>query len=144
MRLTDEKLRDNIIESIKDILLPEIRKLEKKVVELGIRQEAVERLLSIMNQNIMDNSRCIDETNNKMDATVSRLDEKIDETNKRIDYIYNELANVKDELTNIKGYMHDELANIKVVLERLRREDFVTSDILHRLGIMEEKILLGR
>lgn len=108
-------LKDSIIESVKSFLLPELRKLHEGQNEIRIRQEAIEKQLAIMNENIIDNSRRIDETN-----------KRIDETNKRVDLVYVELGNIKKEM------------------ERLKREEVITGDILHRMEILEGKVLLGQ
>jgi len=114
-------LKENILESVKNMLLPELRKLHEGQSEIKIRQESIEKLLSIMNANIIDNSRRIDETNKRIDETNKR----IDEMSKRIDLVYVELGNMKKEM------------------ERLKREAFVTGDILHRMERLEDKVLLG-
>ena len=130
-------LKDSIIDSIKSLLLPEIRKLQEIANEFRIRQDAVEKqmvimnqTMVIMNQNILDNSRRIDETNKKIDDMGARLNQRIDTMGARLDLRID--------------YTHIELGNIKKEMERLRREDAVTSDILHRLEIVEERVLLGR
>jgi len=48
----------------------------------------------------------------------------VDETNKRIDLIYVEIGDIKKEM------------------ERMKREDAVTADILHRMEVLEERVLL--
>ncbi len=104
--MTDFK--NSIIDAIKTLVLPELRKLQDGVNEIRIRQETIEKQIAIMNENIIGNSR------------------RIDDTNKRIDLVYVELGNMKKEM------------------ERLKREDSVTADILHRMEILEEKVLLQR
>jgi peptidoglycan hydrolase CwlO-like protein len=67
----------------------------------------------MINENVLSNSRRIDE-----------LNKRIGETNKRIDLIYVEIGNIKKEM------------------ERVKREDAVTADILHRMEVLEERVLL--
>lgn len=101
-------LKESVVESIKNLILPEIRKLQEGQNEIRIRQEALEKMLAVMNENILGNSR------------------RIDETNKRIDLVYIEMGNIKMEM------------------ERIKRGEAVTADILHRMEVLEEKVLLGR
>ncbi len=106
-------LEEDIIDSIKTLILPEIRKLQDGVNGICVSQDALEK--KIISTNVLGNSRRIDETNKRIDGT-----------NKRIDLIYVEIGNIKKEM------------------ERLKREDSITSDILHRMEILEEKVLLQR
>lgn len=142
-------LKENILESVKNMLLPELRKLHEGQSEIKIRQESTEKLLLLMNANIIDNSRRIDETNKRVDETNKRIDEmnkrfdemnkKFDETNKRIDE-----TNKRIDGTNQRiDLVYVELGNMKKEMERLKRETFVTGDILHRMERLEDKVLLG-
>jgi hypothetical protein len=97
-------LEEDIIDSIKTLILPEIRKLQDGVNGICVSQDALEK--KIISTNVLSNSR------------------RIDEANKRIDLIYVEIGNIKKEM------------------ERLKREDAVTADILHRMEVLEEKVLL--
>lgn len=106
-------LKDSIINSIKALILPELSKLQEGINEIRIRQESLEKQMVMINENVLGNSRRIDE-----------LNKRIDETNKRIDLIYVEIGNIKKEM------------------ERLRREDAVTADILHRMEVLEGRVLL--
>ncbi|MGR3319191.1 MAG: coiled-coil domain-containing protein [Candidatus Anammoxibacter sp.] len=113
---------NSVIEGVKSFLLPELRKLHEGQSAIRIRQDSIEKQLAIMNENILDNSRRIDGTNTRIDETNKR----IDETNKRIDYVYVELGNIQQQM------------------ERLNREEVITGDILHRMEVLEGKVLLGK
>ena len=60
-------LKDNVIESVKTILLPELKKLHDGQTEIRIRQGVLEKQMAIMNQNILDNGRRIGDTNKRID-----------------------------------------------------------------------------
>ena len=120
-------LKENIINSIKDLILPELSKLQEGINEIRIRQETLEKQMVMINENVLDNSRRIDEVSKRIDGTNQLIDEtnqQIDDTNKRLDLIYVEIGNIKKEM------------------ERLKREDAVTADILHRMEVLEESVLL--
>jgi len=106
-------LKENIINSIKATILPELCKLQEGINEIRIRQEVLEKQMVLINENVLGNSRRIDE-----------LNQRVDETNKRIDLIYVEIGDIKKEM------------------ERMKREDAVTADILHRMEVLEERVLL--
>ncbi|KHE90935.1 MAG: hypothetical protein K8F52_10470 [Candidatus Scalindua rubra] len=99
-------IKENIVNSIKTLILPELSKLQEGINEIRIRQESLEKQMVMINENVLGNSR------------------RIDDTNRRIDLIYVEIGDIKKEM------------------ERLKREDAVTADILHRMAVLEEKVLL--
>ncbi|GAX61805.1 coiled-coil protein [Candidatus Scalindua japonica] len=129
-------IKENIINSIKTLILPELSKLQEGINEIRIRQEALEKQMVMINENVLSNSRRIDEINKRIDAINQRIDDtnksvnginqRIDDTNKRLDFVYIEIGEIKKEM------------------ERLKREDSVTADILHRMEVLEERVLLKR
>ena len=80
-------IKENIINSIKTLILPELSKLQEGINEIRIRQEALEKQMLMINENVLGNSRRIDEINKRIDGINQRIDvtnERIDETNKSI------------------------------------------------------------
>lgn len=140
-------IKDSVIESVKSILLPELRKLHEGQTGISIRQETIEKQLAIMNENILGNSRRIDDINKRIDELNRRIDDtnkRIDDTNKRIDELGIELGRKIDETNKRIDLVFIELGNIKKEMERLKREEVITGDIIHRMEILEEKVLLGK
>ncbi len=83
-------LEKEIIDCFKTLILPELSKLQEGQNELRIRQDAQEKQLAMINENVLGNSRRIDEINNRIGETNKRIDEtnrRIDGTNKRIDLV---------------------------------------------------------
>lgn len=165
-------LKENIINSIKTLILPELSKLQEGMNEIRIRQEVMEKQMVMINENVLSNSRRIDETNKRIDEINKRIDltnqridetnksingtnQRIDETNKRIDDVSHRIDEIgksinqrMDETSRSINQRIDliyvETGSIKKEMERLKREDAVTADILHRMEVLEKKVLLKR
>lgn len=73
-------LKENIINSMKTLILPELSKLQEGINEIRIRQEILEKQMVMINENVLGNSR------------------RIDELNKKIDLVYVEIRNIKKEM----------------------------------------------
>ena len=149
--------KEGVVTAIKDFILPELKEIKDNQAKMGIRLDAVEKRLSDINGHLVDQSRRIDETNKRIDETNKR----IDETNKRIDDVRTELTdkidNVRTELTDKIDEVRTELTGridatnnridqltfqvgkIAQEMERIKREESVTSDILTRLRALEQK-----
>ncbi|MFV1974804.1 MAG: coiled-coil domain-containing protein [Candidatus Scalindua sp.] len=141
-------IKENVINSIKTLILPELSKLQEGINEIRIRQESLEKQMVVINENILGNSRRIDELNKRIDGINQRIDEtnqRIDDTNKSVHGTNQRIDETNqriDETNKRIDLIYVEIGNIKKEMERMKREDAVTADILHRMEVLEEKVLL--
>ena len=146
--------KETVVTAIKDFILPELK-------EMGIKLDAVEKRLSDINGHLVDQSRRIDETNKRVDETNKRIDnlgakltDKIGEvrtelTDKigevrteltdKIDEVRAELTGRIDTTNNRIDQLTFQVGKIAQEMERIKREESVTSDILTRLRTLEQK-----
>jgi len=146
--------KETVVTAIKDFILPELK-------EMGIRLDAVEKRLSDINGHLVDQSRRIDETNKRIDEINKRIDnlgakltDKIDEvrtelTDKisevrteltdKVDEVRAELTSRIDTTNNRIDQLTFQVGKIAQEMERIKREESVTSDILTRLRTLEQK-----
>lgn len=115
-------IKDAIRAAIKELMLPEIEAIRKDNQEIKARLELTNKRIDDINIHLADQSRRIDETNNKIDAVRDELLQKIDETNRRIDQVIFQTTRIAQEM------------------ERIKREEKVTADILDRLRALEKKV----
>ena len=124
--------KEGVVTTIKHFILPELKEIKDNQTKMSIRLDAVEKRLSDINGHLVDQSRRIDETNKRIDEVRTELSERIDEVRTeltgRIDATYNRI----DQLTFQVGKIAQEM-------ERIKREESVTSDILTRLRALEQK-----
>ena len=120
--------KENVVTAIKDFILPELKEIKDNQAKMSIRLDAVEKRLSDINGHLVDQSRRIDETNKRIHETNNRIDEVRTELTGRIDATNNRI----DQLTFQVGKIAQEM-------ERIKREESVTSDILTRLRTLEQK-----
>ena len=113
--------KESLGKAIKDFILPELKEIKDNQAKMSIRLDAVEKRLSDINGHLVDQSRRIDETNKRIDVVREGLEQKIDATNNRIDQLTFQVAKIAQEM------------------ERIKREESVTSDILTRLRALEQK-----
>lgn len=152
------ELKESIVNSIKDLLLPEIKKLQEGQKELIIRQDAVEKQVVTIGEDIRENTRRIDnlyiELNKRFDEVNKRFDEvykqfgevhrRFEEIGKRFEETDGRFSNRFDALNMRIDYILVEFGNVRKEMERLKREEALTADILHRMEILEERVLLSR
>ena len=146
--------KETVVTAIKDFILPELK-------EMGIKLDAVEKRLSDINGHLVDQSRRIDETNKRVDETNKRIDnlgakltdkinevraeltDKIDEVRTeltdKIDEVRAELTGRIDTTNNRIDQLTFQVGKIAQEMERIKREESVTSDILTRLRTLEQK-----
>jgi len=115
-------IKDAIRAAIKELMLPEIEAIRKDNQEIKARLELTNKRIDDINIHLADQSRRIDETNNKIDAVRDELLQKIDETNKTIDQVIFHTIRIAQKM------------------ERIKREENVTADILDRLRALEKKV----
>ena len=120
--------KEGVVTAIKNFILPELKEIKDNQAKMSIRLDAVEKRLSDINGHLVDQSRRIDETNKRIDETNNRIDEVRTELTARIDATNNRI----DQLTFQVGKIAQEM-------ERIKREESVTSDILTRLRALEQK-----
>jgi len=114
-------IKDAIRAAIKELILPEIEAIRRDNQEIKARLELTNKRVDDINIHLADQSRRIDETNKKIDAVRDELLQKIDITNRRIDQVIFQTTRIAQEM------------------ERIKREEKVTADILDRLRALEKK-----
>ena len=115
-------IKDAIRAAIKELMLPKIEAIRRDNQEIKARLELTNKRVDDINIHLADQSRRIDETNKKIDAVRDELLQKIDETNRRIDQVIFQTTRIAQEM------------------ERIKREEKVTADILDRLRALEKKV----
>jgi len=113
--------KEGVVTAIKNFILPELKEIKDNQAKMSIRLDAVEKRLSDINGHLVDQSRRIDETNKRIDEVRTELTGRIDATNNRIDQLTFQVGKIAQEM------------------ERIKREESVTSDILTRLRALEQK-----
>ena len=79
--------KEGVVTAIKNFILPELKEIKDNQTKMSIRLDAVEKRLSDINGHLVDQSRRIDETNNRIDEVRTELTGRIDATNNRIDQL---------------------------------------------------------
>jgi len=115
-------IKDAIRAAIKELMLPKIEAIRRDNQEIKARLELTNKRVDDINIHLADQSRRIDETNKKIDAVRDELLQKIDITNRRIDQVIFQTTRIAQEM------------------ERIKREEKVTADILDRLRALEKKV----
>jgi len=131
--------KESLGKAIRDFILPELKEIKDNQAKMSIRLDAVEKRLSDINGHLIDQSRRIDETNKRIDVVREGLEQRIDETNKRIDVVREGLEQKIDATNNRIDQLTFQVAKIAQEMERIKREESVTSDILTRLRVLEQK-----
>ena len=106
--------KEGVVTAIKNFILPELKEIKDNQAKMSIRLDAVEKRLSDINGHLVDQSRRIDEVRTELTG-------RIDATNNRIDQLTFQVGKIAQEM------------------ERIKREESVTSDILTRLRALEQK-----
>ena len=124
--------KEGVVTAIKNFILPELKEIKDNQAKMSIRLDAVEKRLSDINGHLVDQSRRIDETNKRIDEVRTELSERIDEVRTELTARIDATNNRIDQLTFQVGKIAQEM-------ERIKREESVTSDILTRLRALEQK-----
>ena len=124
--------KEGVVTAIKNFILPELKEIKDNQAKMSIRLDAVEKRLSDINGHLVDQSRRIDETN-------KRIDEVRTELTGRIDEVRTELTGRIDATNNRIDQLTFQVGKIAQEMERIKREESVTSDILTRLRALEQK-----
>ena len=135
--------KENVVTAIKDFILPELKEIKDNQAKMSIRLDAVEKRLSDINGHLVDQSRRIDETNNRIDEVRTELTGRIEnvraELTDKIDEVRTELTGRIDATNNRIDQLTFQVGKIAQEMERIKREESVTSDILTRLRTLEQK-----
>lgn len=133
-------MRETLTEVLKDLVLPELDTLKGEVGKLGVRLDAVEKRLEDFNsrfqgvdQHLIDQSRRIDETNQRIDAMKTDLTARIDKVNADL------TARIDQQTVRIDG-LTTQVATLAQEVAALRRDGAVMADILRRLARLEDKV----
>ena len=131
--------KEGVVTAIKNFILPELKEIKDNQAKMSIRLDAVEKRLSDINGHLVDQSRRIDETNKRIDETNKRIDEVRTKLTERIDEVRTELTGRIDATNNRIDQLTFQVGKIAQEMERIKREESVTSDILTRLRALEQK-----
>ena len=133
-------MRETLIEILKDLVLPELDALKGQVGKLEVRLAAVEQRLEDfgsrfqgVDQHLVDQSRRIDETNQRLDKLNADLTARIDKVNADLTARHDQQTMRIDGLTI-------QVAALAQGLGELRRDREVIGDILRRLAQLETKV----
>jgi len=144
-------MRETLTEVLKDLVLPELDTLKGEVGKLGVRLDAVEKRLEDFNgrfqgmdQHLIDQSRRIDETNQRIDVMRAELIARIDKVNAdltaRIDKVNADLtARIDQQGVRIDG-LTAQVVTLGQEVAALRRDGAVMADVLRRLARLEDKV----
>jgi len=124
--------KEGVVTAIKNFILPELKEIKDNQAKMSIKLDAVEKRLSDINGHLVDQSRRIDETNKRIDEVRTELSERIDE-------VRTELTGRIDATNNRIDQLTFQVGKIAQEMERIKREESVTSDILTRLRALEQK-----
>ena len=135
--------KEGVVTAIKNFILPELKEIKDNQAKMSIRLDAVEKRLSDINGHLVDQSGRIDETNKRIDEVRTELSGRIDEVRTelsgRIDEVRTELTGRIDATNNRIDQLTFQVGKIAQEMERIKREESVTSDILTRLRALEQK-----
>ena len=122
-------VKENLIQVLKELVLPELDALKGEIAKQGVRLDMVEKRLDDFNsrfqaidQHLVDQSRRIDGLNDRIDRLQADFIARIDQQNQRIDALTAQVATLSHEVG------------------ALRRESEVMADVLRRLTRLEDKV----
>lgn len=116
-------VKEALRSAIQDRIVPEFDKLRLENAEIRTTLQLTNKRLDAIQQQLIDQSRRIDETNKRIDRVhddlLTRIDEtnkRIDETNKRLDRLYEGIVR-REEHTALEG----RLARLEALVNDLRQ-----------------------
>ena len=137
-------MKEAIRAAFKELILPEIEAIRKDNQEIKARLELTNKRIDDINLQLADQSRRIDalrdELNKRIDETNKRIDEETKSINQRIDGVRDELNKRIDETNRRIDQLIFQTNRIAQEMERIKREEKVTADILDRLRSLEKKV----
>jgi len=114
--------KQGFVDAIKKFILPELDAIKANQAKQDVRLNAIEKRLSDINGHLIDQSRRIDDVRAELKKEISENTIRIDGINTRIDQLTFQVAKIAQEM------------------ERIKREEAVTADILSRLRKVEDKV----
>jgi len=134
----------NIVRTaLQEMIVPELNSIKKENAEIKTSLGFINKRLDDVNNHLVDQSRRIDETNKGIDNVRTELTDKIDnvrtELTTRIDETREGLEQRIDTTNNRIDQLTFQVGKIAQEMERIKREESVTSDILTRLRTLEQK-----
>ena len=116
---------------------------DRENAEIKTSLGLINKRLDDMNSHLVDQSRRIDETNKRIDVVRTELTGKIEnvraELTDKIDEVRTDLTGRIDATNNRIDQLTFQVGKIAQEMERIKREESVTSDILTRLRTLEQK-----
>lgn len=140
-------LEKKILEGIKTFFLPELRKLQEGQNALIVRVDAIEKQITIMNDNIANNSMRIDKLYNRMDIKFDEINAKFEQVNEKIERRSEEIKtrfDIRFDAMNIRmDHFYSEMSNMRKELEELKRSDDANKYLVHRVEELEDKVFVN-
>jgi len=81
-------MKKAMLAAMQEYLLPELQEIKSGQARLETELNAINKRLDDVNLHLADQSRRIDETNNRIDAVREELNQGIAATNRRLDHLY--------------------------------------------------------
>ncbi len=100
------ELMDALRHAIQDWVIPELDKLHLENAEIRTTLGLTNKRLDDIQQQLIDQSRRIDETNKRIDKVHDDLLARIDETNKRLDRLYEVIVR-RDEHVGLEHWVRE-------------------------------------
>ncbi|MFN3594102.1 MAG: coiled-coil domain-containing protein [Thiobacillaceae bacterium] len=143
------EIKEVLRTAIQDWIVPELDKIRLENAEIRSTLQLTNKRLDDIQAQLIDQSRRIDETNQRIDKVhddlLARIDKvhddllaRIDETNRRIDKVHDDLLARIDETNRRIDKVHDDL--LARIDETNRRIDKVHDDLLARIDQTNRRI----
>ena len=128
----------NIVRTaLQEMIVPELNSIKEENAEIKTSLGLINKRLDDVNSHLVDQSRRIDETNKRIDETNNRIDNVKAELTDKMDEVRTELTARIDATNNRIDQLTFQVGKIAQEMERIKREESVTSDILTRLRTLE-------
>lgn len=125
-------VKEALRSAIQDWVVPEFDKLRLENAEIRATLQLTNKRLDDIQQQLIDQSRRIDETNKRIDKVHDDLLARIDETNKRIDETNDRIDKVNADLIGRIDRVRNDLTE---------RIDRVHGDLIERIGQVHAGLL---
>ena len=90
-------IKDAVKTALKEFIAPELDRIKEDSKEIKATLVLTNKRLDDINLHLADQSRRLDETNQRIDAVREDLTHRLDETNQRIDAVREDLTHRLDE-----------------------------------------------
>jgi len=129
-------MKKAMLAAMQEYLLPELQEIKSGQARLETELNAINKRLDDVNLHLADQSRRIDETNNRIDAVREELGSRIDETNNRIDTTNSRIDSVREELTQSMIAINKRLDHLYEVI--VRRDEH--SALVIKIGELDKEV----